>query len=350
MRKWVCAFLLLVVVGGTAALTFPWMATAQAPTIVSGLSTTSARAYEVTTVALERTIYTDDARTITSLPAYIDGDMIRTASRDMYDSSPELLSFNVDRQVMVYIMFDSRAVWLPSWLSANWQDTGDQVEVSGGVFYTVYERVEQTGDVRLAGNAYPPQWGADMYWVVVQEIVQPTPTPLPPTPTPTNTPMPPTPTAIPPTATPIPPTPTPTSVPPSGVPRVVSFAEDGQIIALNEEATISIVLEDLDGIEDITKVIVWVDDDLSMGLWQPSTCITEDCRMDQCPVMANWWVTELTTFIPSDISTEMTVVFHVRPMDCPMAGCDVDLDVAVVVADSLHDGVYAKVGTIRVAL
>ena len=133
-------------------------------------------------------------------------------------------------------------------------------------------------------------------------------------------------------------------------PTILSFVEDGQIITLNQDAGITIMAEDLDGVDDIVKFMVWVDDDLVVGVFEPSQCLGSVCTTGQCPVMANWWVVPGLDIrvLAAEVSTQMTIAFYARPMDCPLAGCDVDLDVAVLIADRSHDGVYAKVGTIRV--
>ena len=173
--------------------------------VISNLTAASGKAYQVdTNLQNGDTQYIDRSYTWSDVGPYAGEQFIRTANDDKNESGSSFLSFDVNQDVTVYVVYDNR-LNLPSWLS-DWSDTGD--DLVGGGFPSegcVLAKDFAAGNVTLGGN----ENGGSMYNVIVEESggssSTATPTPEPdatatPTPESTDTP---TPTSEP-TATPTP--------------------------------------------------------------------------------------------------------------------------------------------------
>ena len=86
------------------------------------------------------------------------------------------LSFEVDRNVTVYVAYDddANAATRPAWLgNLGFVDTGQNVDVDGNAgadSYDLFSRPYNAGDtVMLGGNSAPPAVGHAMYFVIVVE-------------------------------------------------------------------------------------------------------------------------------------------------------------------------------------
>ncbi|WDP90753.1 MAG: fibronectin type III domain-containing protein [Desulfobacter sp.] len=88
---------------------------------------------------------------------------IKVANNDKYEKSNSFLSFSVNKDVVVYIAFDSRAKVLPSWLG-EYTDTGMEL-VTADVPMKLYSKKVAVGDVVLGGN----EVGYNMYTVIIVE-------------------------------------------------------------------------------------------------------------------------------------------------------------------------------------
>lgn len=113
--------------------------------------------------------YIDETFTLTDIPPDLDNDIwIMTANADRTNSTPGFLSFIVDRNVTVYVAYDSGAV-LPDWLLTFFTDTGLQVGTTNGVLH-LYSRDYASGSmIEVDGNSAGGGTGASNYIVIVAE-------------------------------------------------------------------------------------------------------------------------------------------------------------------------------------
>ncbi len=119
-----------------------------------------------------RRYYSDETYTLNSFPAELDGGIwIMTANADKANSTNNYLSFNVDRNVKVYIAYDSGATVLPDWLSGSFTPTGLQLSTTNPVVpaFDLYWADNVTGNVTLGGNIADGANALANYIVIVVE-------------------------------------------------------------------------------------------------------------------------------------------------------------------------------------
>jgi len=124
--------------------------------------------------------YVDESFTLTTIPSGFglnSGIWIMTANSDSSNTSANYLSFDVDRNVTVFVAYDSVATTLPNWLS-SFSNTGAQIQVSqSGASFKVYcssltpdtcdSLPSGTVTVTLGGNLASPAAGAQNNYVVI---------------------------------------------------------------------------------------------------------------------------------------------------------------------------------------
>ena len=76
------------------------------------------------------------------------------------------LTFTVNKNVTVYILYDSRIDPPASFLS-SWDDAGLSVEVTDATTYTVYKKSYPAGTVSIPGNRYDTSSTAGCNYIVV---------------------------------------------------------------------------------------------------------------------------------------------------------------------------------------
>jgi len=123
--------------------------------------------------------YVDETYSLTSIPALLDGGIwISTANADKVNSRGDYLTFNVDRNVDVYIAYDPAATVLPGWMS-GFTDTFQTVSVTDPgastlkLYHKTYVYGVDTpidGTIQLGGNLASGASGANRnYLVIVKE-------------------------------------------------------------------------------------------------------------------------------------------------------------------------------------
>jgi hypothetical protein len=112
--------------------------------------------------------YIDRTYTLTSIPAFLrDGIWIMTANADKSNSSNSYLSFTVDRNVTIYVAYDSRATSLPNWMG-GFTDTGETLGVTdSGSSLHLYRKNYPEGVVTLGGNRAAGASGASSNYLVI---------------------------------------------------------------------------------------------------------------------------------------------------------------------------------------
>jgi beta-galactosidase len=102
-----------------------------------------------------------------SVPAQLQGlDFIQTANDDKnaLPGNTDFLSFDVDRDVIVYVAHDDR-LQRPAWLTSDFADSGLDLS-SGGGTYSLFSRSFDAGSVQLGSNVVQPA-SFSMYSVIV---------------------------------------------------------------------------------------------------------------------------------------------------------------------------------------
>jgi hypothetical protein len=122
------------------------------PVVISGLSASSNKAYQVADdLSLGDRVYIDRDYTYSKVPAVIDGAVyVRTANDDKAQSGASFLTFSVDQEVTVYVGYDSRATSLPAWL-AGWNNTGSSLN-NTDTLLRLYARDFAAGPITLGAN------------------------------------------------------------------------------------------------------------------------------------------------------------------------------------------------------
>ena len=106
------------------------------------------------------------------LPAILDGGIwIKPSIAERRNDRDVFLSFNVDRDVDVYVAFESSSI-LPNWLSdGSWVDTGEVVTTTNSDHstMTIYKKSFTAGTVELGGNRAGGGNSSATYLTIVKE-------------------------------------------------------------------------------------------------------------------------------------------------------------------------------------
>lgn len=142
----------------------------EAALAVTGLQVQSGKAYEqIPSLAMGATQYIDRDFTLTTVPSSVAGSLaIRTANDDKDVQSASHLTFTVNKPVTIYVAHDDRISPRPSWLTDNYQSTGEKLENTDGSApeHTLFKREVQAGTVVLGGNVTADS-NKSMYTVIV---------------------------------------------------------------------------------------------------------------------------------------------------------------------------------------
>ncbi|HEX6533097.1 MAG TPA: hypothetical protein VF041_00785, partial [Gemmatimonadaceae bacterium] len=140
--------------------------------VISNLKVASGASYKVRPSALVSgaTLYIDRTYTFKSVPSSVQGaTYIQTANNDKAASpgSTTFLSFDVDRQVKVYVAHDD-GVTRPSWLQNGWTKTSSYlVSSDNSKHFTLFSRTFDAGHVTLGSNIGSAGYGGSMYSVAI---------------------------------------------------------------------------------------------------------------------------------------------------------------------------------------
>jgi len=127
---------------------------------ITNMVTSSGKLYDWDTLGGGKLLYTDRSFTFSTVPLKYDGLLyIKTANDDAAVKADPMLVFDVNRDVTVYVAYDSRGP-LPSWIN-GWSDTGDNIGTTD-VSRQVFEKNFVAGSVSLGPNA-----AGSMYSVIL---------------------------------------------------------------------------------------------------------------------------------------------------------------------------------------
>ncbi len=124
--------------------------------LISNLTVASGKAYEIVENGLrnEAIVYIEAKYKkikYSTLPTWLEGTTyIKTAYKDADSGDASLLTFDVDRDVTVYVAHDDRITMKPSWL-ISFTDTGDNLVTTDTIF-SVFASNFLAGTVTLGGN------------------------------------------------------------------------------------------------------------------------------------------------------------------------------------------------------
>ena len=112
-------------------------------------------AYPVSVLSEGDRYYTDRDYTLAVVPPALESAVwIRTMNDEKAARREPLLTFEVTRDVVVYVGFDRRAAHLPDWLR-DWEELGERVHVNGDVmgYFELYRRRFSKGEVTLGATS-----------------------------------------------------------------------------------------------------------------------------------------------------------------------------------------------------
>jgi hypothetical protein len=142
---------------------------------ISGLSINSNKDYEIRRWGLKEdvTVYTDRTYTFQQVPYILKGaSYIATANGDKFVSTRKFISFNVNKDVSVYIAYDDRHSIRPDWLS-RFKNTGLDLfikEPNQRLRFSLFKLDHAAGRVDLGGNYPNTDVGNNgMYAVIVDD-------------------------------------------------------------------------------------------------------------------------------------------------------------------------------------
>ncbi|MBD3384875.1 DUF4038 domain-containing protein [candidate division KSB1 bacterium] len=134
--------------------------------IISNLSKTS---YQLDTLQIGKEYYIDRSYEIISIPRGLEEKpFIRTANADKQSTQNPFLSFDVNKNVWVYVAYDDDNP-LPTWLQQGWTDTQTSLVTNDeGKALRLYKKEFPIGTIELGGNQGSSS--SSMYIVVIEAI------------------------------------------------------------------------------------------------------------------------------------------------------------------------------------
>jgi hypothetical protein len=141
--------------------------------LVTNISNTSKRKYDLGVAMVDASIRTDRAYKITALSPGLEGAvLIRTANDDKYQAAPNSLTFTLTAPALVHVAYDKRGTTLPGWLSdGSWQLTAERFSATDGdpnmSPMKVFAKQFPAGQVSLGGNRQEPAKGSSSNYVVI---------------------------------------------------------------------------------------------------------------------------------------------------------------------------------------
>ena len=121
---------------------------------VTNLTVSSNQAYEIVENGLQNgeLVYIDRGYTYSAIPVWMEGvTYIKTANNDKASSSSSFLSFDVNKDVIVYVAHDDRITPKPSWLKSSYTDIGEDL-VTTDTTLSLYASNVISGTITLGGN------------------------------------------------------------------------------------------------------------------------------------------------------------------------------------------------------
>jgi hypothetical protein len=163
--------------GGAAALP----ASPAGPEAAPFIANTRPDRYCWDTLAPGKRQYQDRPFTLTTIPASFENlPYLRSLCDDKRTSGPDLVAFESDRDVTVYIAHDTRISKRPDWM-AGFTDTGESLTAQHGAqqVFRIWSKAFPTGRIALGGNIDASERGASfgMYLVIVRPSGAPGATP-----------------------------------------------------------------------------------------------------------------------------------------------------------------------------
>ena len=133
--------------------------------VIGNLTVSSGQTYEIVQNGLQEgvLVYIDRTYTYSSTPASVQGaTYIKTANGDKGSSGSSFITFDVNKEVNVYVAHDDRITTKPSWMT-SFNDTGDDL-VTTDTSFSLFSKDYVAGSVTLGGNEGS---GNSMYAVIV---------------------------------------------------------------------------------------------------------------------------------------------------------------------------------------
>ncbi|WP_242918665.1 hypothetical protein [Pontibacter liquoris] len=137
--------------------------------LISNIAASTANTYAVKELTAGELLYTDRTYKITTVPTILQSaTFIQPPNADKWNTSAELLSFDLSEQAKVYVAYDPRATALPSWLS-GWQIETEVLGVEDSQIsaLNLYSRIFSAGKVTLGGNVASPAKGAQNNYLTI---------------------------------------------------------------------------------------------------------------------------------------------------------------------------------------
>lgn len=127
--------------------------------------------YEVTQLMMKRQ-YVDRWYKIGKFPSFLQGSkLIKTANDDKSSKGENYLTFNVNKDVSVFVAHWSSIKVTPKWLRDSFQRT-DLIINSGEDDYILYKKDFSAGKVSLGGNIESEEEDHAMYSVIISEKLE----------------------------------------------------------------------------------------------------------------------------------------------------------------------------------
>jgi hypothetical protein len=139
--------------------------TSSSGTLVSNLTVASGKSYQVRSgLDNGKNAYIDSTFSYKNVPDVIKGaTYIETASSDNYKKHTEFVSFNANRNIVVYVAHDDHITEKPDWLK-NFTDTGNNLSSDGEM--SIYKKTFSAGRISLGGNG--GSWQSNMYTIAIE--------------------------------------------------------------------------------------------------------------------------------------------------------------------------------------
>lgn len=127
--------------------------------------------YKLDSLSVGSSYYVDRDYRIVELPESKSKILsLKTANSDRWRTDESFLSFSVEKDVTIYVGYDSRATSVPFWLQDNFTETGNSVAVSDlSHEFRLWKRTCSAGTVDLGGNMAEGALGAKAMYIVLVE-------------------------------------------------------------------------------------------------------------------------------------------------------------------------------------
>jgi len=139
------------------------------------ITNVSPTAYQVATIHVGNTYYIDSASTITSMPTGFDGlGAIKTANADKNNRNAAFLTFTLLQNATLYVAYDAKVSYFPSWLTASFTNTGQIIQTTNSPM-ALWKKDVPAGPMTLPGNKYAAPANADFQYFVLLAFQGPVP-------------------------------------------------------------------------------------------------------------------------------------------------------------------------------